>query len=825
MKKHFISLQFLKGQMSFIIATLFIVLSMQVFGQKLTIHVYDEFTYQPITGVKVKAETGSFTTNSNGELDFAKMPNSIELSHPDYLTMIVPLSPDQNQGKNQQLGSKDVTVDLIIRLEPNSQTEEETVVSANRAQEKRKDVSQKIQVVRAGEIQFQQQTSMADVLGQSGSVFVQKSQLGGGSPIIRGFETNKVLLVVDGVRMNNAIYRGGHLQNVLTLDQANMDRVELVFGPGSVMYGSDAIGGVMSFQTKKVQFSTSDELLVKANAYTRYFSAASGYAANAQVNIANKRFGSLTSISYSNFGDLKQGAKRSAAIGNLGVRDWYVSRIDGKDSMMLNTDSNLQVGSGYTQYDVLQKFSFAQKAGVLHQMNFQLSNSSNIDRYDRLTLLSGSKPKFAQWYYGPQYRLFAAYTLELTNVTKFYDQARLVLAYQGIEESRMDRKFNKNTLNHRIENLNIYTLNLDLMKKVAKHELRYGAETYLNQVTSTAFAEDINTGEQAALDTRYPDGGSKMQGAAVYASHTLEISDHLILNDGVRLSQVALNAQFNDQTFFPFPFSSIQQNHMALNGNLGLIYLPSKNWRFTLNGSTAFRAPNVDDLTKVFESVPGSVIVPNPNLKSEYAYNGELGINYTLGQRLTIATNLYSTFLTNALTVQNGTFDGQDSVMYDGQMSQVMTTTNAAKARVLGAELYVNAKLSNNFSLQGSYNYTYGRILTDTIPYPLDHIAPAFGKAALIYQKTKIRTEFFVQYSAWKKLKDYNLIGEDNYSYATPEGMPSWYTLNLRFNYAFSQHFSVQAACENILDQNYRQFASNISAPGRNFILTLRGNF
>lgn len=145
---------------------------------------------------------------------------------------------------------------IVVYLVPNTQTENETVVSANRTAEKRKDVAQKIQVLRASEIQFQQQTSMADVLANSGSIFVQKSQLGGGSPIIRGFETNKVLLVVDGIRMNNAIYRSGHLQNCLTLDQANMDRVELVFGPGSVMYGSDAIGGVLSFQTKKtiVQF-------------------------------------------------------------------------------------------------------------------------------------------------------------------------------------------------------------------------------------------------------------------------------------------------------------------------------------------------------------------------------------------------------------------------------------------------------------------------------------------------------------------------------------------------------------------------------------------
>ena len=781
-----------------------------------TIELRDAYTFESVNGPAFKTPAKlSQQTNAHYLIESAQFPLTTEITHPDYepYLLVIP-----NSGS---------AVAITVYLVPNAQTENETVVSANKSTEKRKDVAQKIQVIRAAEIQFQQQTSMADVLANSGSVFVQKSQLGGGSPIIRGFETNKVLLVVDGIRMNNAIYRGGHLQNVLTLDQANLDRAEVLFGPGSVIYGSDAIGGVMSFQTKKPVFSTSDQLLVRSAAYMRGFSAGAGYAANAQVNVGSKRWASLTSISYSNFGDLRQGKNRSAAMGNLGFRPWYVAQVNGQDSMVVNSDSSLQVGSGYTQYDVLQKLSFIQKPGVQHHLNLQLSNSGNIDRYDRLTLMSGTKPKFAEWYYGPQYRLLAAYTLELSNATKFYDNARIILAYQGIEESRIDRRFQKASRNHRIEQLDIYTLNADFMKKWGTHELRYGAEAYLNKVNSTAFAEDINTGEQTTIDTRYPDGGSSMQGAALYASHTFEVSDKLIINDGIRFSQVGLQAQFIDQTFFPFPFSAIQQNHLALNGNLGLIYMPQTKLRISLNGSTAFRAPNVDDLTKVFESVPGSVIVPNPELLAEYAYNAELGLQYQFMTKSTIGVNLYQTYLTNVLIVQNGSFNGSDSVLYDGQMSQVLTTTNAGNAYVRGFEAFLQAQLTPSLQLSGTYNYTIGRILTDSVPYPLDHIAPAFGKVSLRYNMlhNKLKLEGFMLYAGWKRLDDYNFVGEDNFAYATPEGMPSWYTLNLRANYNINNQLSIQVACENILDRNYRMFASNISAPGRNFILTLRGNF
>jgi hemoglobin/transferrin/lactoferrin receptor protein len=146
---------------------------------------------------------------------------------------------------------------------------------------------------------------------------------------------------------------------------------------------------------------------------------------------------------------------------------------------------------------------------------------------------------------------------------------------------------------------------------------------------------------------------------------------------------------------------------------------------------------------------------------------------------------------------------------------------------VRGFEAFLQAQLTPSLQFSGSYNYTLGRIITDTVPYPLDHIAPAFGKVSLRYTMlhNKLKLEGFAMYSGWKHLEDYNLVGEDNFAYATPDGMPSWYTLNMRANYNINNQLSVQVACENITDQNYRMFASNISAPGRNFILTLRGNF
>jgi hemoglobin/transferrin/lactoferrin receptor protein len=778
---------------------------------QVNIRIVEEFTMQGISDVKVSGKQ-VLLSNQKGEIFLQNSEEKLTFNHPDFLEKTLTWSELQ-------------AMEFVVILKSNVNTLEETVVSASRFQEKKKDVVQKIQVIRASEIQLMNQTSTADVLANSGNVMVQKSQLGGGSPIIRGFETNKVLIVVDGIRMNNAIYRGGHVQNVITLDNSIMDRVELVFGPGSVVYGSDALGGVMSFKTKDPLLSKEDKPLVKANAYTRYMSAANGYAAHANVSVGGKRFGSLTSFTFSHFGDLRQGANREIFVGNFGARTWFQQRFDDKDSMVLNPDTNLQVGSGYSQYDFLQKCVFQQNEKVLHRLNMQYSTSSNIPRYDRLTLMTNGLPRFAEWYYGPQKRLLTSYQLELTNQNPWYDFARLTVGYQQIEESRFDRKFNDNDFNQRIEDLAIYTINVDLMKKRGSHEMRYGLEGWYNGVVSSANSVDIVTGESASISTRYASGGASMFSAALYVTHAWELSEKLVVNDGLRFSFVGLNATFSDTTFFNFPFKEANQRNQALNGNIGLVYQPEQNTRLTALFSNGFRAPNVDDLSKIFESTPGNLIVPNEQIKPEFTYNGEIGLSHTFDQKWTFSGTGYYTLFKNALMVKDFNYNGQDSILFEGVMSNVVAIQNERKAYLYGLELGLNGKLTKEMGVYATYNYTYARIKTDSVAIPLDHIPPAFGKFGFTVTDKKFKGDFFVQYSAWKRIEEYNPSGEDNQAYALPDGMPSWYTVNARLSYQFNRYIGLQLACENILDRNYRVFASNISAPGRNVIVTLRGSF
>ncbi len=782
-----------------------------------TITVTDEATLQPINGVYIYAKTSTVLTNSKGQADLTSFSktDSLWFSHVGY--KLKSYSYKQLEALQFKVAMSEVAFAI-----------DEVIVSASRFEESSKDVAQPVKVLKAAELQFMNQQTMADVMQSSGQVLVQKSQLGGGSPIIRGFETNKVLMVVDGVRMNNAIYRGGHLQNIITLDNTIMDKVEIVFGPGSVVYGSDALGGVMHFYTRNPLLNDGDGIRTEVQAFTRYSTAYNEKTGHVNFNIAGKRFGSLTSFTYSDFGDLRQGNVRNPFYGDWGKRTFYAARVDGKDSMMVNENHNIQKVSGYKQYDILQKFMFQQNERVSHILNLQFSTSSDVPRYDRLTQVSGGLPRFAEWYYGPQERLFASYTLNLSGQTKLYDNARVIAGFQQIEESRNNRRFNNDKRNSRVENLNIFTFNADFAKKMNKHELRYGVDAWYNDVQSTASSENIVTGEISAIDTRYPDGGSSMQSVSAYLTHSWEISDKLILNDGLRVSNVALNAQFNDTTFFPFPFSSVDQNNNALNGNIGLVYMPGSDWRFTALASSGFRAPNVDDLSKVFESVAGSVVVPNPELGPEFTYNIDLGMSKTIDKKVTIGGTAYYTWYRNAITTQPALFSGQDSILYDGELSAVTNSANAREAYIYGFNAYLNASITSKFSITNTVTYTYGRIKTDTTDYPLDHIPPVFGKTSFLLQLKKFKGEFFVMYNSAKLTKNYNLQGEDNQAFsADPVNgyTPAWITLNVRTAYQFTKNIRLQVALENILDQNYRVYSSNISAAGRNLVVTLRGSF
>jgi hemoglobin/transferrin/lactoferrin receptor protein len=703
-----------------------------------------------------------------------------------------------------------------------SQTEQhdslqQVVISANKIAEQKRDIPNQVEIITANKIQQISPQNTADLLQNSGEVFVQKSQQGGGSPVLRGFEANRVLLVVDGVRMNNAIFRSGHLQNIVTLDPNAIDRIEVLHGAGSVIYGTDAIGGVISIYTKRPELSQTGNVTTKIGGFVRYSSANQGKATNANVNIGGKNWANYFSISGNDFGDLTSGKNDLKKYPNFGDLHLYVERIDGRDSVLRNSNPNIQKNSGYRQIDILEKFLFAPKGALRHTFNLQYSNSNNVPRFDRLSELLNEKPRFAEWYYGPQQRLFASYQVDYAAEKKFADLIRFTPAFQKVQESRHDRRLNAEFRNDRTEDLGLLTFNLDFFKNKGEQELRYGAEWAHNQLESTGSKTSAITQTTAPIASRYPNGTYATTG--IYVAHRWEIlGKKLILSDGLRFSTVAMKVKFDEQFYSVESLRDVQQSSKSLNFNLGLVTNLKNGFRAAALFSSGFRNPNIDDASKIFQNTNNTLNIPNPNLKPEQVLHREISLGQQFGDVGEINASLFLSTLTDAIATRPTTFDGKNYIVYAGDTLAPVHSTNVAKAEVKGFSLRGRVRLGAFFTLSGSAMKTIGKDLTDAA-VPLDHIPPFVGNVRLAYTQGKWSLETDLLFNGKKKLADYSASGEDNLQYATPEGMPAWQVWNVRGAYKITEKVKVQAAVENILDLNYRVFASGINGSGRSLVV------
>ena len=804
--------------MRYIFLFIFLLININLFAQ--TITVIDKSTLEPVKGVVITAGENQVITNEKGQTDISVLDTSITwiTNHIAYLSEKITY--------NELLQLK-----LKLRLTSRIFPLNEIVISGNKFSERKSTVAHETLVLREQEIHRLTPATPADLLEKSGQVFVQRSQYGGGSPILRGFEANKVLLVLDGVRLNNAIFRGGHLHNIANQDEQTLNRAEIIYGSGPVVYGSDALGGVISLFTEDPKLTDSLSFKINYKAAGKYISISEGQNYHLGFNIAGKKFASLTTASISDYGNLKQGRQRNSDFPDFGKRFWYVERIETNDTIadiiVTNEDPDIQIPSGFTQNNFLQKFLFKQSPLVYHLLNIQVNETSPQSFYARLTLTDENDlPVWAEWNYGRQNHFLLSYKTEWIASNKIFDETKLIAAYQRYKESRETRRFNSEWRNYRTEEVLMYSVNNDYLKRInSRHEIVYGIEYWYNDVQSNANQLNIINDSTADLDTRYPDGGSIMWAGAGYLSHTWNYKPDLIIHSGIRATTTSLHSKFQHKSFFDFPYNEISQQNTSLTGSIGTVVNPKRNLKITAAVSTAFRTPNVDDIAKVFDTSPGLIVIPNPDLAPERTYTFEAGFSHTHKSALRTSVTGWYTFYNNIISLQPSQFSGEDSILFNGILSGIVQQKNNEEAFLYGVSGSLEADVTHSFSVYSFLTFTYGRIITGFENYPLDHIPPLYGKTGIAWKGNKLRIDAYSLYNAEKKLKDYNLFGEDNFIYATPEGVPAWYTVNLSIYYQPLKQINLTVAAENLLDKNYRTFASGISAPGRNFIFIMKFYF
>tara|TARA_A100000171_G_scaffold20297_2_gene18691 strand:+ start:9995 stop:12400 length:2406 start_codon:yes stop_codon:yes gene_type:complete len=793
----------LRLSLTFVALLFFISLSAQI------ITVQDQITNSPISGVAIynsdKSKSG--VTDFDGKVDISAFNSSEEItfkhiSHLEFSTV-----------KNQITNG-------IVFLQEDASKLDEVVLSVSKFGQSKRDVPQQVVSITSEDVLFSNPQTAADLLESSGQVYVQKSQLGGGSPLIRGFSTNRLLIAVDGVRFNTAIFRGGNVQNVISIDPFAIERTEVILGPGSVPYGSDAVGGVMNFYTKKPKFSFEDGMAISGNGTARYATANNEKTGHFDFNIGMKEWAFLTSVTYSDFDDLRMGSKGPDDY----LRTEFVETINGVDTVVPNEDPLVQKPTGYNQINAMQKIRYMPSDKWDFNLGLFYTTTSDYPRYDRLIRRRDGELRSAEWYYGPQEWISGNLQARNTAYNNgFFDESIATISFQRFKESRNDRDFGESILFQTEEKVNAYTAAWDFEKDWNKAKFNYGVEYVFNQVNSEGQQTDITNGTSTPDASRYPDG-STWQSLAAYASLQSKLTETLSLQGGLRYNHILVDATFDDR-FFDFPFSEANISTGALTGSAGLAWQASDILGWKLNFGTAFRAPNIDDVGKIFDSEPGSVVVPNPDLKSEYAYNGELGATLDFSKVFKLEMATFYTVLEDALVRRDFNLNGVTEIEYQGELSTVQAIQNAAKAEVYGFEVGVEVNFTRDLQLTSHYNITDGFAEEDDgTKAPSRHIAPQFGNSHLVYQWKKLKLDAFAEYNGQFDFEDLAPSQVNNdFLYALDDNgnpfAPNWYTLNFGAQYSITEALQVNAVLENITDQRYRPYSSGITAAGRNLIV------
>ncbi|PKD21451.1 TonB-dependent receptor [Salegentibacter salinarum] len=780
------------------------------------IQVLDEESHEPLTSVAIynANKSKSALTNFDGEADISAfdLDEIIQFSHVNY--------SNRSLQKSQILQDENK-----VYLKGNDNELEQVVLSVAKFEMNNDEIPQKIVSFSANDIIMASPQTSADLLESSGQVYVQKSQLGGGSPIIRGFSTNRLLITVDGVRMNTAIFRSGNLQNIISIDPLAVENTEVILGPGSVVYGSDAVGGVMNFYTLKPKFSFGDKASVSGNAYSRYASANNEKTLHADVNIGLENWAFVSSVTYSDFEDLKMGSHGPEEY----LRNEYAVRRNGEDVIVSNDNPRVQKPTGYNQINLLQKVKFMPHKDWDLNLGLIYSTTSNFPRFDRLYRKRDGELRSAEWYYGPQEWFMGNFKINKKGYGALYDKAQMTAAYQFFEESRHNRDFGEDWLYNTQENVNAYSVNFDFEKTFEESRLFYGAEYVFNKVNSIGNAQNILTEEENLTASRYPDG-STWQSIAAYTTYQWKIQEDFSFQSGLRYNYILVDAEF-DENLYDFPFQEAKINTGALTGSAGINWQQNRFIGWRLNLSTAFRAPNIDDVGKIFDSEPGAVVVPNPDLKPEYAYSSELGFDWKPAENISFIATAFYTYLNDAMVRRDFNLNGETEIDYRGEPSRVQAIQNTSKAHVYGFESGIEIDLSVALRFSSQINITEGKEeQEDGSTAPLRHAAPIFGNTHLTWHKKRLKLDLFAEYNGQFDYEDLAPSEQGKaFLYAVDNNgnpySPSWYTINLTGQYNISKDLLATVSLENITDQRYRTYSSGIAAAGRNLILALRYSF
>ncbi|NNE07176.1 MAG: TonB-dependent receptor plug domain-containing protein [Gemmatimonadetes bacterium] len=647
----------------------------------------------------------------------------------------------------------------------------------------------------------------AEALREEPGVFVQKTNHGGGSAIMRGFGSNQILLMVDGIRLNNSTFRLGNHQYLTTIDPFSLHSIEVYRGPNSVAYGTDALGGVIDVKTWETrQEPNTKGFHAATQGALRYATTDGEKSAHLRGLFLDPNWTGTIGLSARRFGDLKRGANSN-------------------DRALENaTNGTEQLPTAFDAWDIDAKLRWIAAPRDHVTFAYQRGKQIEVPRYDKY-----ENEGFDRWVFDPQVRelAYARYLRGRWNGDPLF---QLTLSRNLQEEGRETRPDPAEELTVERDRVTTWGANAEgYWTPNRANRVVFGGDFYTDDVESARERHAPDGGITRDAQGRFPDGAGYRSGGVFvleqFRPMTGRGGGRVELDAGVRYSWFDAEFTPGDSALVPEGSETVSQTFDALTGSLGGAYRLGDPGRFRVYGnvSQAFRAPNLSDITKLGESKGTTYEVPNYGLDAEKLVSYELGIssedrygNWRTDWQL---AGFYSQ-VDNLLGSADTTFAGEPFIIEGGDTLAIKTKKNIGEGFIRGAEISLRT-MRKPWLVQANATITHGE--NTTLDEPIGGIPPAFGLVSVRrYGSAKGDIRL---YARWALEQD-RLSDDDLDDPRIPVGgTPGWITWNLAWSiglYRLPGHPILNVNIENILDTNYREHGSGVNGPGRNLVLSLR---
>ncbi|RIH65302.1 TonB-dependent receptor [Mariniphaga sediminis] len=748
----------MKGIVIMLLAAL---LTMQLFSQSIEGIILNGDTQEPVSHANISVKNSTMGTVSNDSgffsidvLDTGKI--SLRISCLGFETQ----EKEVTSCKNQKIRLRPVSVQLNKSI----------VVTASRNELLSFQTPDAVSVITPQELKINAPRSMADALSGVTGVWMQKTNHGGGSPFVRGLTGNQTLLLIDGIRLNNATFRYGPNQYFNTIDIFSVDHVEVIRGKGSVLYGSDALGGVINVLTRSPEYAPGKPRL-GGRGKVKYMNKGMEESGLGELSFESKNIAVSGNVNYKNFGDIFAG-------GDLGY----------------------ERPSGYDETGVTLKAKMRFHSNWQITSAYQYLIQNDVGRYDQV-----AQRGYLLYSFDPQIHRLAYAKIEHFSENPWLKKMKLTVSNQYSDETRKKQKENSATFTMENDVVKTNGLSLESYSAFSRiWEAVSGAEFYSDNVESGKTETNTQTGEKNTCRGLYPDNSSMLSFAA-FTQHTLKLKKFHV-NFGGRFNTFRIHSTDDE-------FGKVIIKPNSLVGNISLQYFTSPEQQFILSTHSAFRAPNINDISS-FGLFDYGIEIPSIDLSPEKAFTIEGGYKKS-SERFSMAVNAFSTRLKDQIERVEATYMGSEYI--DGD--RVYKKENIARSNISGIEFESGFKLNRQFSFVNNLTWLYGKNLEDDTP--MRRIPPLNGKLALQYHKSAIFGEMEFLFAA----KQDRLSGGDIDDHRIPkEGTPGWKVLNLKAGYLWKK-FSVNGGLQNIFNQAYRTHGSGIDSYGRSFWSSLMVEF